>query len=225
MKTKKQLPELFYIQENEKTNEYCKRLGLNRGDYKTEKYSYGDYLIFKNKLKIDSYYKIGLDLLEKHYPYAVFIDLADYIEQKQPELSGTILTSDSFKINTSDNQEPLYYSANGGYRLPNYPRTILEIKTDGNRIPIEPKWQEKTRGGYEYVIYEEFNRKIYGRIKTGVSNWIPIYWYDKGNYSFVEKHSWDLLPYNPLLTTLEKELEEVRLKEKEILEKIEGLKK
>lgn len=89
----------------------------------------------------------------------------------------------------------------------------------------EQKWQEKTRGGYEYHIYEKFEGFIFGRLKINDGDWKPLHWHDKGNYSFIEKHNWDLIPYNPLLTTLEKELEEVRSKEKEILEKIEGLKK
>lgn len=104
------------------------------------------------------------------------------------------------------------------------PSTLLEIKTNGNRILIGQKWQEKTRGGFEYRIYEEFQGKIFGRVKQ-CGDWIGTHWYLDG-YFFgeIDEHRWDLLLYNPLLTTLEKELEEVRLKEKELLEKIEELK-
>lgn len=131
------------------------------------------------------------------------INLADYLDQEQPIITIT------------DNGE--------FFRVSNNPSPLLTFKTDGNRIPIEPKWQEKTRGGYEYHIYEEFEGKIWGRVYNRSYNWDYIRWYKDGkSIDYVD--AMDLLPINNELTTLQKELEEVRLKEKEILEKIEELK-
>lgn len=134
------------------------------------------------------------------------INLSDYIDQEQPELIGTIPASKS--VITS-----VLSGFNGS----------MEFKTDGNRIPIGPKWQDKTRGGMEFLIFEYFNNSIFGRIKAD-KEWIGLHWRSDGKYYETANDVWDLLPYNSELTTLEKELEEVRLKEKELLEKIEQLK-
>lgn len=81
---KKKLPKLFYIQENEKTNEYCEKLGLTP-NYITEEGDYGDYLVFKKNKNIDAYFEDNLDLLKKKYPKAIFIDLADYLPSEKPK--------------------------------------------------------------------------------------------------------------------------------------------
>lgn len=105
------------------------------------------------------------------------------------------------------------------------PSTLLEIKTNGNRIPIEPKWQEKTRGGFNSVIFKEFNNQLFGGVEYS-GKWYGATWDLDGNFNCLKLNDfWDLLPINNELTTLEKELEEVRSKEKQILEKIEVLKK
>ena len=172
MKTQKKLPELFYIQENEKTNEYCEMLGISRDGLTTED-NYGDYLFFNNKKCADAYCYDDLDVLKQNYPNAVFVDLSDYLDQEQPE----------------------------------------------------PKWQEKTIGGYNCVVFEEFNNQLFGGVEYN-GKWYGATWDLDGNFNcFKLNDTWDLLPINNELTTLEKELEEVRSKEKQILEKIKELKK
>lgn len=166
MKTQKQLPNEFTFICDEHSKEQLEKLGVEN----PHRYVIADKQIYKHKFSVKNNIIIYFGDNEFNYP---LINLADYIEQEQPE----------------------------------------------------QKWQPLTRGGFDYRIYEEFKGKIYGRVKTDVGNWLSIHWYYKGNYSYIENHNWDLLPYNPLLTTLKKELEEVRSKEKEILEKIEELKK
>lgn len=89
----------------------------------------------------------------------------------------------------------------------------------------EPKWQPLTRGGFNCVVFEEFNNQLFGGVEVN-GKWYGATWDLDGNFNCLKLNDfWDLLPINNELTTLEKELEEVRSKEKEILEKIEGLKK
>lgn len=89
----------------------------------------------------------------------------------------------------------------------------------------EPKWQEKTRGGFHCVVFEQFNNQLFGGVEYN-GKWYGATWDLDGNFNcFKLNDTWDLLPINHELTTLEKELEEVRSKEKEILEKISKLKK
>jgi len=82
---KKELPKLFYIQENENTNEYCERLGLSNEGCETAKEYYGDYSVFENNIKIDAYYNRNLDSLKQIYPKAIFIDLAEYLPSDKPK--------------------------------------------------------------------------------------------------------------------------------------------
>lgn len=174
MKTQKQLPELFYIQENEKTNEYCERLRINIDELIPEE-DYGDYSVFKDGKFINAYYKKNLDVLKEHYPKAVFVDLADYIDQEQPK----------------------------------------------------QKWQPLTRGGLKFnIIREDRGDGIMSvEIFKDDNTWMVEYFYKNGRFLKSVFHDYDLLPINHELTTLEKELEEVRTKEKQILEKIKQLKK
>lgn len=60
----------------------------------------------------------------------------------------------------------------------------------------EPKWQDRTRGGYEYHIYEEFEGKIFGRIKIN-EEWHGLHWNLDGRFHSSDcEDSWDLLPIN-----------------------------
>ena len=84
MKTQKQLPKLFYIQENEKTNEYCERLGLIKEE--TKESDYGDYVVFEGKEFVSTGYNYELVTIKKNFPEAVFVDLSDYLPIEKKEL-------------------------------------------------------------------------------------------------------------------------------------------
>lgn len=63
----------------------------------------------------------------------------------------------------------------------------------------EQKWQPLTRGGYEYVIYEEFEGNLFGRVKPNSSeDWYAVTWNINGSlWGASPIDAWDLLPYDP----------------------------
>lgn len=211
MKTqKKQLPNEFTFVCDEHSKSQLEKLGVELDSWSVLIFGY-IYLVKNNKV-IDYNYG-GFNIKYKYAENLTTINLADYIEQEQPELIGTIPASKS--VITS-----VLSGFNGS----------MEIKTDGNRIPIGQKWQEKTRDGrIEIKEIKQIGNKL---AVFGINPNIEIP--ENSEFYFICNSDgtnrggntyWDLLPYNPLLTTLEKELEELRSKEKEILEKIEELKK
>ena len=55
------------------------------------------------------------------------------------------------------------------------------------------KFQDKTRNGREWVIYAEFEGRLYGRIFAG-SGWAGLSWGMKGNCNITSSSGHDLLP-------------------------------
>lgn len=89
----------------------------------------------------------------------------------------------------------------------------------------EPKWQYRTRGGFKILdIKETINE--HWVVSVNPYGDIELYLCLPSGINTGGNPYYDLLPIeNTLLATLEKELEELRVKEKELLEKIEELKK
>lgn len=164
----KQLPKEFVFVCDKHSREQLERLNIELGNFNIASQIYGAYFrVVGNKVFEGGYHGYKATSLP-------LIDLSNYIEQEQ----NIITTTDD-----------------GSFRVPNNPSTRLEFKTDGRRIPIEQKWQEKTRGGYEYVIYEEFEGVIYGRVKNRVG-WDCIMWFKYGGAkNYVPEM--DLLPLDP----------------------------
>lgn len=81
-------------------------------------------------------------------------------------------------------------------------------------ITEQPKWEDRTRGGYEYKIYEEFEGKIFGRVfhndMWGCCCWI------KNGIAIGSINILDLIPYNPLKAQLLAEKEELKKRIEEI---------
>lgn len=75
----------------------------------------------------------------------------------------------------------------------------------------QPKWMPRTRGGYEYKIYEEFEGKLFGRIKIK-NYWYSERWINGIGSSFLESN---LIPYNPKQEAIK---QEIAIKEKELEE-------
>lgn len=162
---KKQLPKEFTFICDSESREQLEMLGVDINFHALN--IMNDYYIVENNSIIHS-----TPVHNINYP---LINLSDYLEQEQSELSGTIPASDSFILGFSGK-----------------PTDTFEIKK-----PTEQKWQDRTRGGYEYVIYEEFEGKIFGRMKLD-TEWNIVWWYIDGTYTRVQNnHSWDLLPLDP----------------------------
>lgn len=177
MKTQKQLPELFYIQENKKTNEYCNKLGLKRNN-PTTKDDYGDYLVFEDYESKDACFKSNLDYLILNYPKAVFIDLADYIEHSEEKTNTN--SNDTFKTKPEEfktlattapmNYYPILIQSKP-YKIllsiQSQPKSEIIFKDKvitpeqldqlllSAKLFDEQKWQEKTRGGKEILGLQE----------------------------------------------------------------------
>lgn len=58
------------------------------------------------------------------------------------------------------------------------------------------KFQDKTRGGYEWEIYEEFKGRLYGRLRIN-TGWIGASWDAKGSFFKSSECEYDLLPREP----------------------------
>ena len=200
MKTQKQLPKKFTFICDENSREQLEKLGIDLAGYQVCDIGFY-YFVENNKVQRSD---------SDQNDYYRLINLADYLDQEQTELSGTIPASD--RVITS----------------------VLSIELNGSMDikPIkqpEPKWQEKTRGGHVDIkeIKQIGNKLAVFGLRNDVDypNDNLVYWFcNLDGINIGDNNYFDLIPYNTLLTTLEKELEEVRSKEKQILEKIEELK-
>ena len=94
-----------------------------------------------------------------------------------------------------------YYVNNNKVYDSNYtgrlePISLSDYIDQEEPIQSEQKWQDRTRGGYEYHIYEEFEGKIFGRIKIN-EEWHGLHWNLDGRFHSSDcEDSWDLLPIN-----------------------------
>ena len=56
---------------------------------------------------------------------------------------------------------------------------------------FQDKWENKTKGGFEYKITENFNGDYFGRVRNGYC-WVGVRWNESGNCPAIPKY--DLSP-------------------------------
>lgn len=109
-----------------------------------------------------------------------------------------------------------------GYMFDKYDYPLINL-SDYIDQPNEQKWQDKTRGGYEYHIYEEFEGEIFGRIKIN-NKWVCLTWNLDGKYHKEIEDSWDLLPFNQRRTEIEQRLSEIDKEREKLQNELNNLK-
>jgi len=121
-----------------------------------------------------------------------------------------------------------YFTYNGdlGWSrdIDGYTEVTLEELIAHYEPTTHPKWMPLTQGGLEVHINEEFEGKLFGRIKHEDNKWSSNCWYLNGN-DFYEYSERNLIPYNPRISELEEKIESKRSELAELEGELKELKK